>query len=134
MPKDDQDGSVEGTLPVDLSTLPRPRGMTIYGSTKLERNSKSVNISSSASITYTPPEGEPYKVSMDKFEQLQWEAQKRCWDNAESRQNAVLARIRGEDARIFEKDFEVDYMLPENGAVASSIEFEKSIDIDDEPF
>lgn len=113
MPRDDQDGSVEGTQDVDLSSMPRPRGMTLYGSTKIERNSKSVNATATASVTYAPPENESYAKSLDIFQQVHHEALKRTWFNAELRKAAVEVAELGGDATQFEPDFETNYITPE---------------------
>lgn len=104
MVRDDQDGGVER---VNLEDVPRQKGFTFYGSTKIERNSRSVNASATASVTYTPPDDERLEVSIEKWEQVHREVLKRCWDNAQERKIAI------EEGRDLDRQFEVDYITGE---------------------
>jgi hypothetical protein len=68
-----------GTIPIDMESVPRPKGFTLYGSIKLEQNSRSFNVIATASVTYTAPEDESPRDSLDLFEQVEAEAIRRVW-------------------------------------------------------
>jgi hypothetical protein len=79
----------DGAQPVDLEGIPRPKGFVFYGSTKIERNSKSVNVSATASVSYRPPEGELLRDSIEKHRQVHQEVLRCVWFNAEARKIAA---------------------------------------------
>jgi hypothetical protein len=81
----------DGPNDVDLSDMVKPEGFTFYASAKVERNSRSVVATATASVFYRPPTTEPLHVSMEKQQQVHKEILRRAWQTAEERKASIEA-------------------------------------------
>lgn len=117
MPKDDQDGVAEG---VDLSGMGRMKGATFYGSTKLEQVAGGWRVQGTASVTYIAPDDEPFKVSLEKHQQLHAEALRRVTENGIGRRISVET-----NSDVGDMQYETDYINPRTGEILDVPNFVK---------
>ena len=92
----------------DLSEVTRPTGFSFYASSKIERNTRGVNASSTSSVWYNPPPGESPTLSIMKLEQAKAMVTHIAWRVAEERR--IDAEQNPNPRSLHPPQFEIDLL------------------------